>query len=136
MDNINNKKVSTSISLDYKSYEYIKENKINFSEWVNDKILQEFEDKEKIIKRLEREIEEKQKNIKNLKSELTEEKQKDKTKLNRLSPEQIEEIKESVKIIKERGYNFFGGRYNKYKNLYDPKISKEQFEELLKICNI
>ncbi len=136
MDNIQNRKVSTSITLDYKNLGYIKDKKINLSEWVNDKISKEFENKEEVIRRFEADIEERKKIIKNLKNEIVEEKKKEQTKMNNLSKEEIEEIRESIKILDERGYSFFGGRYNKYKNLYNQNITREEFEELLKIFNI
>jgi len=128
--------VSTSISLDYDSNEHIKKRKINLSVWVNNKIKKEFENKETIIKKLKKEIEEREIQIKEFQEDLRAEKDKNKEKMEKLSKEQLAEIEESIKILKERGEGFFEGRYRKYKNLFDNNLTKKEFEELLKICNI
>jgi len=136
MDNINKKKVSTSISLDYESYEHIKNKKINLSDWVNGKIQKEFRNKKEMIKTLKLEIEEREKYIKRLQEDIKEETEEQEKEMEKLTNEQLKEIKESIKILEERGNSFFEGRYNKYKNLFDNNITKEGFTELLKICNI
>ena len=130
--NSDKKKVSTSISLDYDSYRHIKERGINLSEWVNNKILKEFEDKKEIIKRLEQEIKDKENQIKEINKNIQNQKSKEKEILSKLTEEQKEELKESIRIIKEKGDGFFEGRYHRYNYIFKLNISEQEFKELLK----
>jgi len=127
-----NKKVGISITIDSNNYDYFKNKGINISEWINNRMERELKSKEDKIKELEQDINKKRLEIEQLKKELNEDRIKlDKIK-NNLTKEQINEIKESIEMIKDRVY-LFEGRYNRYKNMFNPNITKDEFKELLEV---
>lgn len=126
-------KIITSISIDRNLFNYFKSKRINLSEWVNEKMGEDMNNKKQKIERLKQEIREKQGLIKEFNKEIKKDEQREEEIIKNLTKEQIEEIGESIKIIDERGDNFFEGRYNRYKNMFDNTISKETFKILLSV---
>jgi len=129
------KKVSTSISIDFENWEYIKEKRINLSEWVNLRIKRELMDKQKKIERLEKEINDKRQEIKKLKEDIEKMDKEKEDYIKNLNKEELEELNETKRILNESGNQFFEGRYMRYKKLYKPEITIDEFKQIIKIIN-
>jgi len=123
-------KVGVSITIDVESYNYCKYNSINISRWVNDKMANEFLDANSRIKKLEdkkKEIEEEINQIRIKEKETIKQKAE---KVKNLPKEKMEELKDSIRIINEKGMTYQKTRYDRYINLFG-YISFGDFKEML-----
>ena len=124
-------KRSISISINDKYWEYMKEKGVNPSKWVNERMEQEFKSKEQAIEELEQSKIKTQEKIDFLKKNVAEDKQKQEEILKGLSKEEIIELKESSGIL-EQNYDYFDGRYSRFKNLFDSDMDRDTFKKLLR----
>ena len=124
-------KRSISISINDKYWEYMKEKGVNPSKWVNERMEQEFKSKEQAIEELEQSKIKTQEKIDFLKKNMEEDKQKQEEILKGLSKEEIIELKESSGIL-EQNYDYFDGRYSRFKNLFDSDMDRDTFKKLLR----
>lgn len=131
MEGYNNKKISTSISIDFHKWDYIKNIGINLSEWVNQRIQKELMSKQAQIEQLNKEIEERQNEIKKLTAEIQEEEQKRKEEISQLSPEELGELKATIEVLSNLGEQYFKGRYNRYRNSFKPNVTEDEFRKIL-----
>jgi len=123
-------KVGISISIDDEYRQYCTNHGINISKWVNKKMAEEFTDIDKKLEKIKQEEEE----LKFKREELLKLKEQNKEKVNKLitafSEEQRNELRNSARIIQERGMPLFKPRYNRYKNIFG-YITIDEFRELV-----
>lgn len=131
MVKVEEKKISTYISLLPQHYKIIKEGGINLSLFVGECIEKEYINKQKRKEILKEKIEKIQEEIKEIEKSIEEDNKEREEYVKNLSERQLKEIKDSVEIVKIRGEDYFKGRYDRYKTLFEENISKEKFKWIL-----
>jgi hypothetical protein len=126
-----NKCVATSITLKHNNYIICKEKGINLSAYVNLCLERDYLSREHLIKKLQQEIEEKTKEIERIKQKIIDEKNKTEEYLKALSPEIVQELKNTLEIIGKSGDTYLEGRWKRYLNISQQQITMIEFKELL-----
>lgn len=115
----------------HSNYVIVKEKRINLSNYIDNCIERDYLSKEKIKEKLMKEIEDNQREIKLLDEQIEKEKKIVEENIKSLSEEELQELKESIRIIEEKGEEYFEGRTKRYNYIFKKKLSIDEFEKLL-----